>query len=98
MGSGLFVEAMNANRKFTVKWYNLVCTAILYLRLNGISGIMFSLYFLPCSLQNWNFCDPTPTAHPSVNPSQSSQMSWSYLHTFFQRGRCAMDDSLLPKV
>lgn len=47
MGSGLFVKAMNANIKFTVKWYNLVCTAILYLRFNGISGIMFSLYFLP---------------------------------------------------
>lgn len=32
MGSGLFVKAMNANITFTVKWYNLVCTATLYLR------------------------------------------------------------------
>lgn len=46
MDSGLFVKAMNANIKFTVKWYNLVCTAMPYLRFNGYkSGMMFSLYF-----------------------------------------------------
>lgn len=32
MGSGLFVKEMNANITFTVKWYNLVCTATLYFR------------------------------------------------------------------
>lgn len=46
MGSGLFVKAMNANIKFTIKWYNLVCTAILYLRFNGyMSGMVLYVYF-----------------------------------------------------
>lgn len=62
---------MNVNIKFTVKWYNLVCTAILYLRFNSyIPGMVFSLYFLASSLQNWDLCDPTLSEYVYVSPSR----------------------------